>query len=303
MSQRQHQPAEMPPTSLELLRRHVEEVREAFERLLEYTTVRYDDINARSSGVVVVGWSPHRWGPPKEGAQRYFGEARQSWQSLHDLVAQAVRRSAPERTKPLKNTDGLLRNIIEQNTSWSGVPGRRVEEVRERVDRSLQELVEFLMQLPAAHGDGGRLLVPDTNALLFKPDLETWRPPDGAWTVVLVPQVLRELDALKMRSGNVGEKAAGVIRRVKEYARRGDTFKGVKVAGSLSLREVAVDADMNDTLAWLRAEHADDGLLASVLELRCQDLNAVVALATRDRNLQNKARVARCPYLDVEDEL
>jgi hypothetical protein len=77
----------------------------------------------------------------------------------------------------------------------------------------------------------------------------------------------------------------------------------VKVAGSLSLREVAVDADMNDTPAWLRAEHADDGLLASVLELCCQDLNAVVALATRDRNLQNKAHVARCPYLDVEDEL
>jgi hypothetical protein len=47
-------------------------------------------------------------------------------------------------------------------------------------------------------------------------DLETWRPPGGAWTVVLVPQVLRELDTLKMRSGNVGEKADGVIRRVKE---------------------------------------------------------------------------------------
>ena len=60
---------------------------------------------------------------------------------------------------------------------------------------------------------------------------------------------------------------------------------------------------MADTLPWLRGGHADDELLASVLELRCQDLNAVVALATRDRNLQNKARFARCPHLDVEDEV
>lgn len=170
------------------------------------------------------------------------------------------------------------------------------------MDGSLTALVDLLADLPAAHGDGGWLLVPDTNALLFKPDLETWRPPGGAWTVVLVPQVLRELDAVKMRRGDVADKAAGVIRRVKEYARRGDTFKGVPIADSLSLREVAVDADMGDTLPWLRAGHGDDELLAGVLELRCQDLSAVVALASRDRNLQNNARLARCLYLDSRPE-
>ena len=47
---------------------------------------------------------------------------------------------------------------------------------------------------------------------------------------------------------------------------------------------------MEKAPSWLRAEHADDQLLASVLELAWTDLRAVVALATRDRNLQNKAR-------------
>ena len=292
-----------PPTSLALLRLHVDDVREAIGRLLDYTQVVYDDINARGDGFVVVGWMPHRWGTPKDGAQTHFGEARQTWQSLHDIISQAVRRSAPERTQPLQSTDAILRNIIEQSSTWQGAPGESVTQIRQRVDLSLQGLLALLEQLPAAHGAGGRVLVPDTNALLFKPDLETWRPPGGAWTVVLVPQVLRELDALKMRHGDVGEKASAVIRRVKEYARRGDTFKGVNVGGGLSLREVAVDADMADTLPWLRGGHADDELLASVLELRCQDLNAVVALATRDRNLQNKARFARCLHLDVEDDM
>lgn len=287
---------------MELLERHVDEVQQAFARVLEHTQLRYEDINARSGGVFYVGWSPHRWGPPKEGAQRYFGEARQAWQSLHELVAQAVRRSAPERLSRLESTDKLLRSIVEQDDSWHGTPGKTLEQIGERVDRTLQEVSQLLAELPSAHGDGGRLLVPDTNALLYKPDLESWRPPEGVWTVVLVPQVLRELDALKMRR-DVGEKATGVIRRVKEYARRGDTFGGVPIAGSLRLREVAIDPDITDTLPWLRAGHGDDELLASVLELRCEDLNAVVALATRDRNLQNKARLGRCPYLDVEGEL
>jgi predicted ribonuclease YlaK len=143
--------------------------------------------------------------------------------------------------------------------------------------------------------------VPDTNALLFKPDFANWRPPSGAWTVVLVPQVLRELDALKMRPG-VGEKAASVVRRIKSYAGRGDTFVGVPLAGRLRLMEVAIDPDMTRTLSWLRGGHGDDELLASALELRWADLGAVVCLATLDRNLQNKARLARCPYWDVDDE-
>jgi hypothetical protein len=78
--QRQDQTSESPPTTLEQLRRHSDEVREVVERLLDRTTIRYHDINAGSSVVFVFGWMPHRWGPPKEGAQRYFGEARQQWQ-------------------------------------------------------------------------------------------------------------------------------------------------------------------------------------------------------------------------------
>jgi len=149
---------------------------------------------------------------------------------------QAIRRSTPERMRPLEDADKLLRSIIEQTDRYSGAPGKSLDEIRQRVAGSLQRLADALADLPFAHSDGGRLLVPDTNALLFKPDLATWQPPDGARTVVLVLQMLRELDALKLRRGAVGEKATSVIRRVKEYARRGDTFEGVPVAGALAAR-------------------------------------------------------------------
>jgi hypothetical protein len=98
----------------------------------------------------------------------------------------------------------------------------------------------------------------------------------------------------------IGAKAEAVIGRLKEYGRRGDTFDGVRLAGEVWVREVAIDADMSETVRWLRAGHADDELLASALELRWCDLRADLQVVTRDRNMQNKARLARMRYRDVE---
>jgi hypothetical protein len=290
-----------PPTSLELLQAQVEEVRSAFSRLLHHVQLDYHDVNA-GGAVMFLGWNPYRWGDLTAGGQRFVGEARRSWEPLYELAAQSVRLSAPERISRLEESAAFLQRIIEQDDTY-GAPASSVDAIRAAVEQTLTGVGDLLRELPSAHGDGGRLLVPDTNALLFKPELADWSPPSGPWTVVLVPQVLRELDAIKMRSNDVGQKANGVIRRIKEYARRGDSFFGVPIAGSLTMREIAIDPDMSSTLSWLQAGHGDDELLASVLDLRCADLNAVVVLATRDRNLQNKARLARIPYLDVENEL
>ena len=141
--------------------------------------------------------------------------------------------------------------------------------------------------------------MPDTNALIHKPELESWQLGPGRWTLVFLPQVVRELDQKKMDS-RIGAKAEAVIGRLKEYGRRGDTFDGVRLAGEVWVREVAIDADMSETVRWLRAGHADDELLASALELRWCDLRADLQVVTRDRNMQNKARLARMRYRDVE---
>lgn len=141
--------------------------------------------------------------------------------------------------------------------------------------------------------------MPDTVTFLRRPDIEDWKLDGEPWTIVVVPQVVRELDEKKLDS-RLSETAQKVIRRFKEYGRRGNTFQGVKVAGPLSFREVAVEADMERTLPWLRADVGDDRILASVLELRYADLAARLAVITEDRNLQNKARLAGVPYLDLD---
>lgn len=138
------------------------------------------------------------------------------------------------------------------------------------------------------------LLVPDTNALYANPALEQWDTGQRA-TLVLLPQVVHELDRHKTHhpSEEVRRKASSMINRFEEFARRGDTFDGVPLAGVLGFREVSLEPDPGEAPAWLRLEVDDDRLLAAALELQWRNPTSGVVLITRDRNLRNKARQAR----------
>jgi hypothetical protein len=72
--------------------------------------------------------------------------------------------------------------------------------------------------------------VPDTNALIFNPDIEKWEFDDmRQFTVVLTPPVLSELDTLKIKSPGVEtvrEKSVKVINKIKEYRRRAANASG-----------------------------------------------------------------------------
>jgi hypothetical protein len=278
-----------------------DEVVDVCDTLLDHSAIHYRDINANSN-VVFLGWGPHRWTKLEPAAQRYVGDATQAREKFVELARRSVLASAPERVRAFDKAGRVFERVITERDKTAGAPASTVDGVREVVRNAIAAEMAVIEELPSAHRDGGQFLVPDTNALLFRPDIEQWSPPPGNWTIVLVPQVLRELDELKMRP-HLADKATSVIKRVKEYGRRGDTFTGVKVAGRLSLREVAVDADMSAAPTWLRAGHGDDELLASILELQWADLQATVVLATRDRNMANKARMGRVQTLDVEDEL
>jgi hypothetical protein len=279
-----------------------DELQLALNALLDRSAIEYNDINRGSSGVFVMGWNPYRWQELDGPGQRELGRARDLTASWRELAGKAIEASAAERAKGFERQGTTIDRVLRfSDGSSDGAPASTIDGVRAKVAEALAKQKGVLADLPSAHGDGGRLLVPDTNALLYQPAIERWEPENGPWTAVIVPQVVRELDQLKMGERPVAEAAATFIRQLKEYGGRGDTFSGVPLARGNQLREVAVDADMTNTLSWLRADHADDRLLASVLELKWRDLTADVVLVTRDRNLQNKVRLARVSFLDVED--
>lgn len=286
------------PSALESFETLARDLAATVDTVLDRSAIVYDDPNDPGSPLVFIGFNPWRWAPLERADQRLLKDAHELARRWQALTALAVRVGDERRLEALQLPWTAVEDVLDRSDRSGGAPASDIDAVRARVRVALDEQLEVIRDLPTAQGDGERLLVPDTVAFLRRPDIETWSL-DGAWTVVAVPQVIRELDEKKL-DPRLSDKADKVIRRFKEYGRRGDTFRGVKLAGRLSFREVPVEADMNATLPWLRSDVGDDRALASILELRFGDLASAVALVTEDRNMQNKARVAALPYLDVD---
>jgi hypothetical protein len=282
-----------PPSGLDRLDVLIDATATALDALLDRASIRHDDINARGGDVFVVGWNKWQWAPLPADAQPSVGAARQAYERLNEFSACAVRTGAGERARELVGPGDALVRIIEQSNGSlpRGAPARDVDGVRAVVRRHLDSIAAVVRGLPTAHGDGEQLLVADTSALLDRPDLQAWNLDGTPWVLVLLPQVLSELDERK-RDDRTREAAQKVIRQVEEFDRRGDTLVGVPLAGNLSFREVAVTADMTQTLGWLRADVPDDAIVAGALELGWRDLTARVAVVASDRGARNKARLA-----------
>lgn len=251
---------------------------DALGRLLDHASVHYYDINAGQSDVFVVGANPNRWGELDGAGQHALGLGRTAADAWAEHIEHAIRTGAEERLRSFEKYKSSIDQVLRRSGAgmWAeGAPAGTIEEIRQKVGVTIQKTGKLVADLPTANGTGGRLFVPDTNALIHEPAIETWQLPQGPCSLVFVPQVVRELDAKKM-DARIGEKASAVIRRLKEYGRRGDTFVGVPLVGGTTVREVAHDASVDESLAWLRASHADDQLLASVLALKWADLRCDV---------------------------
>jgi predicted ribonuclease YlaK len=150
--------------------------------------------------------------------------------------------------------------------------------------------------------DNSPIYVPDTNALLFNPDLENWRFPDvPTFKVVLTPTVTSELDHLKInhKVETVRDKAEGLIRRIKGYRSRGRLTEGVPlVSGTSEIIALAVEPDFAQSLPWLDSGNNDDRMIATFVEVMRLNPRSPVILVTRDLNLQNKAEFARLPFCE-----
>ena len=62
---------------------------------------------------------------------------------------------------------------------------------------------------------------------------------------------------------------------------------------TITIKAIAIEPDMQDTLSWLDKENRDDRIIASVLEVQSSYPNALVVLVTGDVNLSNKADLGR----------
>jgi rRNA-processing protein FCF1 len=191
---------------------------------------------------------------------------------------------------------GVIQQQSDQNTYF-----RNCDQALEQAKEALNTQISLLNRLYTA-SQNRFVVVPDTNALLFNPDLQDWSFDSvGKFTIVLMTTVLAELDKLKVdsRSESVRQKSEKLVRQIKGYRARGRLTEGVTLVKNKSqIIAVAVEPIFSESLSWHDANNNDDRLLASCLEIVRQMPHDQVLLVTRDINLQNKAEFAHIPYME-----
>lgn len=197
----------------------------------------------------------------------------------------------------LSECSTVVSRTIEQEDTWC----KNTQEALDKATEALQCQLRLLGQLYDP-SEGEVAYVPDTNALLYNPRLEKWVFEETPrFTMILVPTVLSELDALKInhRNENIRERAELLIRKIKEYRRRGMLTAGIPaVKDKIDILAVATEPDIRQSLPWLDPGNNDDRFLAAVIEIMRARPRSAVALVSRDINLQNKAEFARLPFVE-----
>lgn len=258
----------------------------------------YSRLCRRLASRLTLTTKPYEWQALPPAGKQLQTRLLSEHVRLSALIGVLIQTLPQDARQLCENANRTVRELIEQNQfTIHGTNEDAILEIQSELASLLKILIEYL-----GMSDGFAIVVPDTNALLFNPDIETWdfRSADQI-ELVLLPTVLAELDEQKVnhRNPDVRAKAETLISRIKEYRRRGPLTAGVPVVtDALSLRAIAVEPDLDQSLPWFDAANPDDHILASVLEVIRENLGRAVLLITRDINMQNKAELAGIPYAE-----
>lgn len=283
-------------TVTENLKGAAEEIEASLKKLLiDYSRIKR--WNHPDSGVIHFG-GDYSWFPLKEEGLQIQSKVLEDYRRFFAIVRSLLREQPKKALNTLDESDKLLNQVIEQHdVTHMG----NTEEAFLRAGQSLNAILTLLNGLYDS-SSGSAVYVPDTNALLYNPNIENWRFVDTPqFTLVLTPTVLSELDQLKVnhRVEDVRKKADGLINRIKEYRRRGRLTDGVTIVrNTIDVIALAVEPEVSNTLPWLDKDNNDDRILAATIEIMRMRPRSAVVLVTRDINMQNKAEFARMPFIE-----
>lgn len=289
----------MTETILDLLRIRADAIsKKGVELLQKYSGMH--PVNLPGDGVFFISASgDHYWNMlPPEG-KMIQAELLPAIDRFSELIRTLIR-NLP--TAAQREVDGMLKtlrsSVEQEHTTWW--------KTREEAVAGFRALGSKIIDTLGSYCDNSTnevYAIADTNALIQNPDIENWQFLNiDHFTLILTPTILAELDSHKVNHKNpqVRDKASSLIRKIKEYRRRGALSDGVVVVkGRVSLRSVASEPKMDQSLSWLDANNADDRFLASAIEVMRASLGRKAFIVTSDINLQNKAEVAGVPFCEV----
>jgi len=279
----------------------LEVIQQKMMELLDASKINHSDYDGY--GRVVVIAPKHGWGPTDDRQKLLQKEILELYTPWIEHLRLLFSGASNEVSRQIKRTDSFMMSWIQKKGGYD-VPASipKAKSLLSKQTQRFDELPQMLESVKRA----SVIVVPDTNALAVCPDFQTYHKVAGQreFTLVLMPTVLSELDALKVDARKTQEfrgKVKSVIKRIKGLRKQGNLHQGVIINKTITVRMVAREPDFKNSLSWLDRENRDDRILASVLESQRQEPSTVVILSTGDINLQNKAEMAHIPFEEPPD--
>jgi hypothetical protein len=279
----------------------IAQLQERGDRIVELSNssssnIRAFGINDESSEVVFVGRS-HAWQPLPPEARQLQSRLLNELESYAPLV-ETLLRVAPERSRrEVVEANETLRKIVDQGElTWYTTPARALADARKGIAKQQQHLES--LHDPTG---GDPIYVVDASAAIRNPAFDEWTLAEAPrFVLFMTPTLLAELDKLMIAPGEeLRRKAESIVKRIKEYGRRGAGADAVTLRRHRSsVRMLAVEPDFSQTLPWLDPTGQDDRLIASALEIIRQHPGSPVTIVTADGNMQHKARHAGVPFVE-----
>ena len=254
----------------------------------------------RFDEVVIVGFPDYWWGERTAEQLNTQLTIKRDYEEWFEVFRSVFSKATDDLDRRIQEADLEFRKWVELGHNYSLRPDPSSNE------KELQDDAQPFFDLLTVIETGGPMesvLVPDTNAIISNPDPTQYRAINGdhSFTFLLLPTVIAELDVLKNthRNPDFREKVHKTITRVKGWRYQGSLLDGVTVDKTITVRAVATEPDMLNTLSWLDKDNKDDRIIASALDVQSSYPNARVVLVTGDINLLNKADLARIETADA----
>ena len=286
------------PSTVSLLRSGLNSLTQRLGALVQELPVEWRD-RSGGGGVVIIA-PEYYWGEPSAEQLNVQLAIKRDYDEWFDVFRSVFANATDDLDRRIRKADQRLRMWIEMRSNWSlqADPASNEQSLRDDAEQ-----FEALLSIIEASGPMPPVLIPDTNAIVGNPDPTQYRTlaDEGSFIFLLLPTVLAELDELKNthRNPDFRHKVNKVITRIKGWRNQGNLRSGVTVDANITVRTVAIEPDMQNTLTWLDKENRDDRIIASVLEVQSAYPNARVVLITGDVNLSNKADLARLATSDL----
>lgn len=286
-------------TILTRMNKEAQEIKEMLVDLLTNHSSLEDRFNSWNNGISVVG-PTMRWGKLTLEGKQLQHRIFQKYKKFEALLKLLVSNFPEREIKNVNQKTETVLGVIEQSTlRWDTSIETILCLAIEAIDKQIKILEGVYDPIP-----GENIYIPDTNALLENPNIEKWTFSQTAeYTLLLLPVVLSELDKLKIDGRNDGlrDKAKSLIKKIKEYRRRGNLLDGVPLSGKRKIRSAAIEPNFKNTFSWLDPENNDDRLIAAYFEVVRENPRSNVVLITSDINLQNKAFFAGAIFEETPD--